>query len=91
MKDFNILKNKGILTRIRYGKADITIDFLKNWYDYLKEKFSIEIIDDTIIKDSQLNEEFENFLKEKYEITNPNLINFLQKYFRELIIGFRIK
>ncbi|NVM04768.1 MAG: hypothetical protein HWN67_20780 [Candidatus Helarchaeota archaeon] len=90
MKDFNILKNKGILTRIRYGKADINIDFLKNWYDYIKIKFGIGIVDNNVIKDSQLDDEFKNFLKEKYEITNPNLINFLQKYFRELIIGFRI-
>ena len=91
MKDFNILKNKGILTRIRYGKVDLTTEFLRNWYNYIKGKFSIEIVDDNIINDSQLNDEFKLFLEENYEINNFNLIYFLQKYFKELIIGFRIK
>ncbi len=91
MNDFNILKSKGILTRIRFGKADISIDFLKNWYDHIKVKFGIGIVDNNIINDSQLDEEFETFLKEKYQITDTNLLIFLQKYFRDLIIGFRIK
>lgn len=89
IKDINFLKQKGVLTRIRFGKVDISTDFLKNWYDYIKEKYGISIVDKNIIKDSELNDEFKIFLNNEYDVTDLNLIDFLQRNFKELIVDFR--